>query len=65
MLGGPGQTDSDGDGLTDRFEALLDTDHDGLTDTFEQQMGTLAPASDGPAGGLHAALPFVADPTFH
>jgi cell wall-associated NlpC family hydrolase len=134
VLGGPGQTDSDGDGLTDRFEALLhtdpnradtdgdgigdtaetatyhsdplradtdgdgitdaaeiaagtdpgraavpqeavdahfggvqalDTDHDGLTDTFEQQMGTLAPASDDPAGGLHAALPFVADPTFH
>ena len=42
VLSGPGQTDSDGDGLTDRFEALLhtdpnraDTDADGLSDTFE------------------------------
>jgi hypothetical protein len=42
VLGGPGQTDSDGDGLTDRFEALLhtdpnkaDTDGDGLSDVAE------------------------------
>jgi hypothetical protein len=42
VLGGPGQTDSDGDGLTDRFEALLhtdpnraDSDGDGLSDTAE------------------------------
>jgi hypothetical protein len=42
VLGGPAQTDSDGDGLTDRFEALLhtdvnraDTDGDGLSDTAE------------------------------
>jgi hypothetical protein len=42
VVGGPGQTDSDGDGLTDRFETLLgtnlnsaDTDADGLSDTAE------------------------------
>jgi hypothetical protein len=41
-VGGPGQTDTDGDGLTDRFEMLLgtdlnlaDTDADGLSDTAE------------------------------
>jgi hypothetical protein len=42
VVGGPGQTDSDGDGLTDRFEGLLgtdpnraDTDGDGLGDSAE------------------------------
>jgi Bacterial TSP3 repeat/NlpC/P60 family len=42
VAGGPGQTDTDGDGLTDQFEALLhtdpnkaDTDGDGLSDVAE------------------------------
>jgi hypothetical protein len=42
VLGGPEQTDSDGDGLTDRFEALFgtnpnqaDSDGDGLGDSAE------------------------------
>ena len=42
VLGGPGQTDSDGDGLTDQFEGLFgtdpnraDTDGDGLGDSAE------------------------------
>lgn len=42
MVGGPAQMDSDGDGLTDRFEMLLgtdlnlaDSDADGLSDTAE------------------------------
>lgn len=42
VAGGPGQTDSDGDGLTDQFEALFgtdpnraDTDGDGLSDSAE------------------------------
>ncbi len=73
--------DSDSDGLTDGVERGLgsdpnnvDTDRDGLTDGFEQQAGTLGPAPEDPAGGLHpSALPFgsgspagagVDDPTF-
>ena len=42
VVGGPGQTDSDGDGLTDQFEGLFgtdpnraDTDGDGLGDSAE------------------------------
>ena len=58
--------DSDSDGLTDGVERGLgsdpnnvDTDRDGLTDGFEQQAGTLGPAPEDPAGGLHpSALPF-------
>ena len=73
--------DTDSDGLNDGVERGLgsdpnnvDTDRDGLTDGFEQQAGTLGPAPEDPAGGLHpSALPFgsgspagagVDDPTF-
>ena len=73
--------DTDGDGLSDGVERGLgsdpnnvDTDRDGLTDGFEQQAGTLGPAPEDPAGGLHpSALPFGSgspagtgfdDPTF-
>ena len=64
--------DSDGDGLSDGVERGLgsdpnnvDSDRDGLTDGFEQQAGTLGPAPDDPAGGLHpSALPFGA-PLLH
>jgi hypothetical protein len=73
--------DTDADGLSDGVERGLgsdpnnvDTDRDGLTDGFEQQAGTLGPAPEDPAGGLHpSALPFGSgspagagfdDPTF-
>jgi hypothetical protein len=60
-------TDSDGDGLTDQFEALLgtdpnqaDSDHDGLTDTYETSVSHTDPNSkdtdhDGILDGVEVA----------